>query len=170
MNLKIQKKLCAIARYAGTELNFTEGMPIRFYGCQHTNAPIAVINSDRPQCEQIFTALHEIGHFIHHYQKDHKLPIPSLINRPYENEFLSAVTYRAKRIMWQKFNSEWQADLWALCAFCALGCPQDLQEFLRRHPEKLKLMLLMILVMWQGRLVRAFKKLLGAFIPKSKTA
>ena len=35
---------------------------------------------------------------------------------------------------------EWEADLWALCAFWLLarrfGAKEELSEFLKRHPEK----------------------------------
>lgn len=170
MKPEIQKKLCEVARIAGTELHFAEGMPVRFYGCQHTDSPIAVINSELPDSEQIFTILHEIGHCVLHYKKDHKLPIPSFINRPYENELLSDAAYKTKRMLRQKLNSEWQADCWALCAFLQLGAREEFQDFLRRHPEKVKLVLVAIPGIWKARLVKALKKLMSPFFPKAKTA
>jgi hypothetical protein len=170
LNPEIQKKLCEIARQAGTELHFAEGMPISFHGCQHTEAPIAVINSELPDSEQIYTILHEIGHAMLHYKKDYKLPIPWFINRPYENEFLSDASYKTKRILKQKMNAEWQADCMALCYFCQLGARQEFQEFLQSHPEKTKLMLVVIPSILKNRLVSAFKKMFGFSNPKPTAA
>ena len=170
MNPEIQKNLCNRARHAGLELNFVEGMPIRFYGCQHTEAPIAVINSDQPQCEQIFTILHEIGHFELHYKKNFKIHIPAVLNRPYENELLSEVTHKTKRVIQQKLYQEWLVDLWAICAFFEIGCPDDFKEFFRRHPEKFKLFPLIIPFILKARLARKFKRLLHRIVTKFKTA
>jgi hypothetical protein len=170
VNPVIQKNLCALARHAGLELKFAEGLPTRFYGCQHTEVPIAVINSDQPQCEQIFTILHEIGHFELHCKKNHKVHIPALINRPYENALLSEVTDKARRVIRRKFYQEWVVDLWAICAFFEIGCPDDFKEFFQRHPGKMKMFPLIVPIILKARLIRKFKLLLKRVFQKNKTA
>lgn len=170
MNAEIQRRLCDLARAAGTELKFIEGLPIHIYGCQHTEAPIAVINSDLPQCEQIFTILHEIGHFVLHCKTSRSLPMPLFVNRPYKNEIMAEIAYKTRRTIRRKFDKEWQADLWAFCAFFEIGCRNDFQEFLRRHPDKTKFLLLVFPVILKIRLTKLFKKLLRAVIPKTATS
>ena len=170
MNPKIQKLLCDLAQHAGTELIFADGLPTRFYGCQHTEAPIAVINSDLPQCEQIFTILHEIGHFVLHHKKPHSLPIPALINRPYENKHLAEATYKIKRALRVSFGQEWQADLWATCAFFEIGCPDDFHEFFKRHPRKMKLFPIIIPIILKCRLQRWIQKKLRVVVSNAKTS
>ncbi len=120
VNLKpeIQDKLTGIAKSVGLELEFVEGLPVRFYGCQHVEVPLAVINSDQPQCEQIFTILHEIAHYELHCKRTFTIKtrfsqccIPS--------QLLAEIAYRAKRVCGQ-FGREWQADGWALTAYFLL--------------------------------------------------
>src|SRR5215469_10231203 len=140
MNPRIEKILCDLAREYGGELKFVSGLPVRFYGCQDTQSPIAVINSDQPDSELIFTILHEIAHKKLHCEKPYQLPMPWLLNRPYENEVIGHHAYIARRGVRRFCGQEWQADVWALLAYSLIGCPDELKDFLARHPEKQDLM------------------------------
>jgi hypothetical protein len=160
MEPKIEKLLCDLARVHGGELKFATGLPVRFYGCQDTESPIAVINSDQPQSELIFTILHEIAHKALHCQRQYRLPIPWFLNRPYENEVVGENVYKLRRALRLHCGQEWQADIWALCAYSLIGCPDDLKNFLQRHPEKMHLLLFVLPGIWKTRLISAFHKLL----------
>jgi len=66
---------------------------------------------------------------------------------------------------------EWEADLWALCAFLVLarqvGCWVDLIKFLNKHPEKLKILVLVgsavAYTNVKNRLITCSKRLLLPF-------
>jgi hypothetical protein len=160
MNPKLEKLLCDLAGENGGELKFATGLPVRFCGCQDTESPIALINSDQPQSELIFTILHEIGHNYLHCKRQYRLPIPWFLNRPYENDFLGESAYKLRRALRRFCGQEWQADIWALFAYSLIGCPDDLKDFLNRHPKKITLMFFVIPALWKTRLIRRFHKLL----------
>jgi hypothetical protein len=67
------------------------------------------------------------------------------------------------------FRQEWRASLWALFAYVEIGCPNEFQDFLKRHPEKSKFMLLVIPVVLKNRLIRRFKNLFRLFMPAAPT-
>lgn len=68
---------------------------------------------------------------------------PSHFCDPLEVEALARFSSVVRRYFGSQFNKtsgkEWEADLWALCAFVVLakrtGCWGDLGAFLDRHPE-----------------------------------
>jgi len=68
--------------------------------------------------------------------------------------------------MKQKLNLEWRANLWALCAFALIPCRTEFQDFLSRHPEKLKLMPLVVYAQFKNRLTALCQKVFRLFFPK----
>jgi len=167
VNLKpeIQDKLTGIAKSVGLELEFVEGLPVRFYGCQHVEVPLAVINSDQPQCEQIFTILHEIAHYELHCKRAFTIKTPFFLNVAYENQKAAEIAYTTKRMLRQKFGREWQADGWALTAYSLLGFPKDLADFLERHPRKILFMPLVLPILLRLIIVSRFKQVVSSFVP-----
>jgi hypothetical protein len=159
MNAEIQKKLVALADEAGMNVESAQNMPPSFCGCQHTQAPIAIIDPNQPQHEQIFTFLHELGHFVLHYKHSHPVRMPWYLNRPYKNEILGEAAYATRRALRLKLGKEWQADLWAMCLFCQLGCPDDLKAFLKQHPEKRPLFYLAVVGHVKTRIGKSIHKL-----------
>lgn len=145
MNPEILKRLMALSEHLGMKVEMAKDMPKLFCGCQHPDAPVAVINLDQPQPEVIFTFLHELGHFVLHYKNPRPQNTHWLVNRPYENELMADIAYKTRRTLRQKFTKEWMADLWALSAFAVIGLPDDLKTFLKAHPEKCGLFCLVMM-------------------------
>ncbi len=64
-------------------------------------------------------------------------------NRPWSIEAVRKFAQRLKRTLryqiYKRGGDEWEADLWAFCAFVYLnkyvGC-EDLNTFLKHHPER----------------------------------
>jgi hypothetical protein len=58
--------------------------------------------------------------------------------------------------------------MWTLCVYCVIGCPDELKDFLARHPEKVKLMGFVMPALWKMRLMKAFQKLFQPFKPQGR--
>lgn len=159
MNAEILKKMVTLAEEVGLKSETAKGMLVLFCDGQHSEAPVAVIPLDQPQHEAIFAILHEIGDFKLHSKSPRPLRMPWFINRPYENEFLGEVAYKTRRVVRQKVGHKLQADLWALCAYCLIGCPDDLKAFLKQHPEKRPLYLLALAGHAKARIGQFIRKL-----------
>jgi hypothetical protein len=160
MNLRTQKLLSDLAIRYNTRLPFSPGQPIYLYKSQAPESEIAVFDPDQPQSELIFAILYAIGHEYLHRDKKYKLPIPSFVNRPYENEFAGEVAYKTRRAIRRFCGEQWQANLWALCEYYQIGCPEEFKEFLKRHPEKAYLMWFLRPAVWKTRLINGLHNLL----------
>jgi hypothetical protein len=139
---EIQKTLVALAEEIGLKTQITGETWVLRRGGQPSEPPVAVVHLDHPQPEVIFAILLEIGRFYIRFRNPRPLPMPSFVNRPYENEILGDAAYKIRRAIRLKCGEVWQANLWALCAYGAIGCPDDLKAFLEQHPEKLPFVLL----------------------------
>lgn len=153
MNANVQKLLSGLAKQVGLTLEFPTGEPVRISGFQEGDPPFFLISPDQPDSELIFAILQKIGLVP---VRSTPLRFPSFVNRPYENERAGEIAYRTRRTVRQQFNTEQRANLWALCAYFQIGCPNELLEFLERHPEKFILMPLVLLGVIKTRMVRIF--------------
>jgi hypothetical protein len=139
MTAKIQNLLSDIAKCVRLSLEFPDGAPIRISGYQDADAPFFLISVDQPDSELIFAILQTIGLAP---AQSRSPRFPWFLNRPYENEVAGEIAYKTRRTVRQKFNRKWHADLWALCVYPLMGCPNEYRDFVERHPEKIKWMLL----------------------------
>jgi hypothetical protein len=88
--------------------------------------------------------LHEIGHYIHHVLNAHRKRHPRIFDIRWNINLMVNLSKKMKRYFRFMFHKEsgkeWEADLWAMCAFVYLakriGCRDELTSFLNRHPEK----------------------------------
>jgi hypothetical protein len=167
MNPKIQQLLCRIACESGAELKFDTGLPIRLYDSQDSEHPVGVIYSDLPPSELISRVLREVRLYHLNSRPQKPFPMPFFVNRPYENEFAGDVAYKTRRALKRFCGKEWQADLWAFCAYYELGCPNEFKAFLADHPEKAKLMCFLKPAIWKIRLLNCFQKLINPFKVKA---
>jgi hypothetical protein len=143
LNDQTKKLLSDLAKSAGLEINFADGAFICISGFRYGESPFVLINLDQPDCDLIFAILQKIGLVA---SKDKFFSLPWFLNRPYENEFAGEIAYKSRRVMRQQYNLEWRASLWALTAYPHIPCNNDFSKFLRRHPEKWRLMPLV----WYG--------------------
>jgi hypothetical protein len=155
MNAQTQKSLSNLAKGVGLTIDFSDCAPVRISGDEIGESDSILVNADQPDSELIFAILQQIGSVP---MRSKRLHIPWYVNRPYENEFAGEVAFRTRRVLRHKYNTEWRASLWALCAYPMIGCPNEFQEFLKRHPEKWKFMPAIILASLKIRLVRFFSK------------
>lgn len=136
MNTQIQKVLCGLAQCAGLTIEFSEGAHIRIYGFKN-EPPFILISPDQSDSDLIFAILQKIGTIA---AGSRDFPLPGFLNRPYEIEFAGEVAYKTRRSIRQRFSPEKRADLWALCTFSECGWLSELRDYLKQHPEKLKMM------------------------------
>ena len=152
MKQRVKNTLRAMAGHLGLKVKFVDYLDETTHGRLLIRERRILINARKPRPEHIFTILHEIGHFVVHHQHRGRDRCPWYFRQDWNNEFLSELCAKVRRHLRFLFNRhagrEWEADLWAMCAFFALakqlGCRTDLTRFLELHPEKFNLSLLAI--------------------------
>jgi hypothetical protein len=144
MKYKTKNTLRALAKYLGLKVKFVSYFSNDVHGKLLPREKRILINAHKPRCEHIFTMLHEIGHFLLHFQNAPRKHHPRFLDHHGQTEWLTGLRSKARRYLRFIFNKEsgkeWEADLWAFCAFGyfakQVGCLDDLVAFLDRHPEK----------------------------------
>ncbi len=150
MKRKTKNTLRAMAKLFGLQIVFVSYFPADIHGQLLPREKRILINAYQPRCEHIFTLLHELGHYLQHVLTPCRTFHPRIFDPPFKNNFLARVTTRVRRYYRFAFNNargkEWEADLWAMCAFLHLarviGCRKELLAFVHRHPEKRNILLL----------------------------
>ena len=95
-----------------------------------------VINANKSKSDHVFTILHEIAHFILHFERSHRIRLPSYLTRQWKSKPMMRFSQATKHLVSRKLNLEWQADMWAICALLHIGATDDLQAILTQYPEK----------------------------------
>jgi hypothetical protein len=95
-----------------------------------------VVNANKSKSDHVFTILHEIAHFILHFERSHRVRSPWYFTRQWKSKRVMRLAKLTSRVAWRKFNEEEQADAWAFCALFQLGATDDIQVILTQHPEK----------------------------------
>ena len=144
MKHRVKITLRAMAAHIGLKVRFVD------YFDHHTHGKLLVrerrilVNAQTPRVEHVFTILHEIGHFVVHHQNSTRDYCPGYLRKNWKlasvNYYIGLVRRRLRYIFQCSAGKEWEADLWAMCAFILiakqLDCRPVLTEFLERHPEK----------------------------------
>lgn len=152
MKRKTKNTLRAMAKLFGLKIVYVSYFSADVHGQLLPREKRILINAHKARCEHIFTLLHEIGHYIQHVLSPRRTFHPRLFDVHWKINFLAKVATRVRRFYRFAFNNtrgkEWEADLWAMCAFIhlakAIGCRQELLAFVDRHPEKRKVFLLAV--------------------------
>jgi len=126
-----------------------------------------LINAHKPRCEHVFTLLHEVGHYLIHFKNRPRKHHPRFFDLHWKAEWLALACSKVRRYFRFIFNKqsgkEWEADLWAMCAFvyCAkcIGRRDELRAFLDRHPEKSKLFLLVAIAVAYNDTITRLKRI-----------
>ena len=150
MNPRTQELLTGIAKGGGFTIEFPDGAPIRISGFQDEQP--RDVKPDQPDSDLVFAVLHTIA-----LEVRLPLPMPLFLNRPYENERVGEIAYVSRRIMRQKLNDQWRADIWTMSAYINTGRLDLLSDFLRRHPERF----LLFFLAWIGTLIAHLRKILN---------
>ena len=144
MKHRVKNSLREMARHVGLTVKFVSYFDDQTHGKLIARERRILINANKPRTEHIYTLLHELGHYWLHVLNRAERRTPWYLEIHWQNKFLSKMTRTVRRYLRFIFNKqdglEWEADLWALCAFYYLakhiGCKKDFTAFLRNHPEK----------------------------------
>jgi hypothetical protein len=144
MKHRTKNTLRAMAEHIGLKVVFVSHFGDDVHGRLLVREKRILINAHMPRNEHVFTMLHEIGHFIQHVLNPHRKHHPRVLDIRWNIELLEKLSSKIRRhfrfIFNKKSGKEWEADLWAMCAFVYLakriGCHDELTSFLNRHPEK----------------------------------
>jgi len=175
MKRNTKNTLRMMAAHLGLKVIFVDYFPDDVHGKLLPREKRILINAHKPRYEHTFTLLHEIGHFLIHFKTPHRKHHPRFLEIDWKIEWLLNLCSKARRSMRRLFNrdgsKEWEADLWAFCAFFILaklpGCQDDFRTFIEHHPEKIwTFTLAASAVIYCGikyRITKPFKVLLKPF-------
>jgi len=150
MKRKTKNILRGLVRHFGLKIVYVSYFPPHIYGKLLPREKRILVNAHKPRYEHIFTLLHELGHYLQHFLTPRRTFHPGIIDRQFKSDLLAKLASRVRRHYRFAFNNtrgkEWEADLWAMCAFIYLarhiGCREELWAFVDRHPEKRNVFLL----------------------------
>lgn len=146
MKYRVKNTLRAMAREIGLTVVFVTYFGDDVHGRLLPREKRILINAHKPRTEHVFTMLHEIGHYLIHFKNPHRKHHPWIFDLQCKIGWLASLCSKVRRhyrfIFAREAGREWEADLWAFCAFIVLakriGCFDYLARFLDQHPEKLK--------------------------------
>jgi hypothetical protein len=152
MKHRIKNTLREMSQNLGIKVKFVDYLGDDVHGKLFPREKRILINAHKPRCEHIFTLLHEIGHYLVHFQSSPRKHHPRFFDIHWKTEWLANLCSKVRRYFRFIFNKEsgkeWEADIWAMCAFIyfakLIGCRRDLWMFLKRHPEKTSTFLLSV--------------------------
>lgn len=144
MKYKTKNILRAMAQYLGLTIRFVDYLGDETHGKLLPREKRILINANKPRFEHVFTLLHEFGHYsIHFKQVAPKMYDRWYLNRRWSIQAVLKFAQRLKRTIryqiYKRGGDEWEADLWAMCAFVYLNkktSRADLDAWLKQHPEK----------------------------------
>jgi len=150
MKQKIKNTLRALTGHIGFKVKYVDYLPDNTHGMLLIKERRILLNARKPRSEHFFTILHEIGHFVVHHTIPPRDYCPRYLRKDWKRDSVDRAFSQARRYVRFIFNcsagKEWEADLWAICAFIVLtkqiGCWAELATFLGRHPDKTKTFLL----------------------------
>ena len=129
----------------GLKLVFVHYFPDDVHGLLLAREKRILLNARKPRYELRFTVLHEIGHFFNHVLNPYRQRHLRILDwnwrfRPLTN--FCSFNRRYTRMLFAKGSAkEWEADLWAFCAFLRLArfphFRRDLLHFLGRRHDKI---------------------------------
>ena len=144
MKHRTKNVLRAMAEHLRLKVCFVSYFDDRIHGKLLPREGRILINAHKPREEHIFTLLHEFGHYLMHYKSPPRKHHPRVFDiKPRINwlkNFCSKLRRQMRFYFGKESGKEWEADLWAMCAFVYLarlvGCREELAAFLERHPVK----------------------------------
>ena len=145
MKRKTKIILRDLAKFFGLKIVFVHYFTDDIYGKLLVRERRILINARKPRSEHTFTLLHELGHYSQHVLRPPRKFHLRILDKSWKAKWLARLSSRARRLFRYSFNKssgkEWQADVWAMCAFirvCQITrSTNDFTAFIERHPEKL---------------------------------
>ena len=147
MKFKTKNILRETAAQLCLKVRFVDYLPENVYGKLLPRERRILINANKPRYEHVYTLLQEFGHYLLHFKRiKPRRHSPWYLNNNWKFDVIADLAAKLRRGIRLRFHSEkgkeWEADLWAMCAFVYLkkfGARPDLTAFLNRHPEKTRI-------------------------------
>ena len=99
MKVKAKNTLREMARYLGIQVKFVSYLADDVHGKLIPREKRVLINASKPRTEHIFTLLHELGHFVLHYQNFPRKYHPWYLEIHWKNKFLAKQSSFARRCL-----------------------------------------------------------------------
>jgi hypothetical protein len=146
MTLKTKLNVRAAADYYGLKIEYASNLSPKVAGLlvpiesPHT----ILVNANHSKSDHVFTILHEIGHYILHVERSHRVRLPWYLRRQWQSKRTIRFSRSLRRIQSRIMNPEMQADAWAFCALLQFGAIDDAKAICTRYPEKTWMFLLAV--------------------------
>ena len=152
MKHPIKNTLRGMSQHLGIKVKFVDYFGDDVHGKLLPREKRILINARKPRNEHIYTLFHEIDHYLIHFKSPPRKRHPKFCDVKWEADWLARLCSKIRRFYRFRFNSEdgkeWEADIWAMCAFVYTarhcGFRDELIAFLERHPEKTNVFLLAV--------------------------
>ena len=152
MKHRTKNILRAMAKHFGLKVKFVNHLGENIHGKFFPRENRILINAHKPRYEHTFTLLHEIAHHLLHVQNPRRKRHPRIFDTRWKINRVATLCSKVRRTFRYIYNKEsgkeWEANLWAMCAFICLakrcGCKDQLLAFLDKNPEKHRIFLLAI--------------------------
>ena len=144
MSRRPKRTLLEWVTYYGLTVERTDGLSpnVAGYLDPHKDARFIMINRNLPLSEQNFTIAHELAHYVRHHGRC-RFPMIALLVKS-----LSLISF----FKWARNAAdglrrfvrgllEMEANLMAMCRLINCDAKDDIQDYLKRHPEKKRLFL-----------------------------
>jgi hypothetical protein len=176
MKLNTKNILRETAKQLGLKHKFVDYLPEDVHGKLLPRERRILINANKPRYEHVHTLLHEFAHYLLHFKnRTPQRHCPWYLKLDWKNDAIANIATKVRRAVRFAFNNErgkeWEADVWAICAFLLIskyvGSTDDLETFINHHPEKCWVFTsAAIAVTYCGikyRIAKSFKMLLKPF-------
>ena len=171
MKYRIKNTLRSITSEIGIKVKFVHYFDGQTHGKLLPREKRMLINARQPRTEHIFTLFHELGHYFVHFINARRQYHPRVFDLNLRMRWFDYLSKHMKRFYRYRCTrerfKEWEADLWAFCAFIVFakmtGCRRELKEFLIRHPEKLGTFALAVAAMAYTKVKKIWFKAIKLF-------
>jgi hypothetical protein len=138
MTRKTKQLLRDFAASFGLRIKYASGMSPKVSGFLDPSpaSRTIVLNATKSKSDHAFTIAHEIGHFVLHCQRSHRIRLPWYLTRRWTHKRIAYSCKLLRRVFFRSFNFERQADMWAILTLMYIRATDDLEIILDEHPEK----------------------------------
>jgi hypothetical protein len=138
MTRKTKQIVRAYAAYNELRIKYVSDLPPAVPGFLDPSkaSRTIVVNANRSKSDHVFTILHEIAHFILHFERSHRMRLPWYLTRQWKSKRMIRLSQILRRFVSRKLSKETQADTWAFCVLSQIGATDDVQAILTEYPEK----------------------------------
>ncbi len=112
MTRKTKQLLRDFAGGHGLRIKYASGMSPKVSGFLDPSpaSRTIVLNATKSKSDHAFTIAHEIGHYILHYRRSHRLHLPWYLTRQWKSRRMVRFSKLITRVFFRNFNYERQAD------------------------------------------------------------